>query len=176
MLTRSPILRRPGGRPMTDRTRGLGPPRVPGFVPVLVCVASLSVAFGAVSVTVPAFASQHAGSGGQSLAGVLLAVWGLGSGIGGFGYGALRIAAPLSRQFGWLLAAVAVSLALLAVMPGPLALGAALAIGGPPRGPAVITSESAADPGTTTSFPGAPELTHPGTPPVTDTPQQRALA
>ena len=59
-----------------------------------------------------AFASQHATSGGQSLAGILLAVWGLGSVIGGFGYGALRIAAPLSRQFGWLLAAVAVSIAL----------------------------------------------------------------
>ena len=114
-----------------------GPLLAPGFVPVLVCVASLSVSFGAVSVTVAAFASQHAGSGGQSLAGILLAVWGLGSVIGGFGYGALRIAAPLSRQFGWLLAAVAVSTALLAVMPGPLALGAALAIGGITIAPAL---------------------------------------
>jgi MFS family permease len=137
VLARSPILRRPGGRPMTARTRGLGPLLIPGFVPVLVCVASLSVAFGAVSVTVPAFASQHATSGGQSLAGILLAVWGLGSVIGGFGYGALRIAAPLSRQFGWLLAAVAVSIALLAVMPGPLALGATLAIGGITIAPAL---------------------------------------
>ena len=130
VLTRSPILRSGGARRLTGRTRGLGPLLVPGFVPVLACVASLGVAFGAVSVTVPAFASQHAGTGGQSLAGVLLAVWGLGSGMGGFGYGALRIAAPLSRQFGWLLAAVAVSTAVLAVMPGALALGVALAIGG----------------------------------------------
>ena len=138
MLARSPILRRPGGRPMTARTRGLGPLLIPGFVPVLVCVASLSVAFGAVSVTVPAFASQHATSGGQSLAGILLAVWGLGSVIGGFGYGALRIAPRrCPRQFGWLLAAVAVSIALLAVMPGPLALGAALAIGGITIAPAL---------------------------------------
>jgi MFS family permease len=130
VLARSPILRRPGGQPVTARTRGLGPLLVPGFVPVLACVASLGVAFGTVSVTVPAFASQHGGTSGQSVAGILLAVWGLGSGIGGFGYGALRITAPLSRQFGWLLAAVAVSTATLAVMPGPLALGAALAIGG----------------------------------------------
>lgn len=130
VLARSPILRRPSGRPVAARTRGLGPLLVPGFVPVLVCVASLGVAFGAVSVTVPAFASQHAGAGGQSLSGILLAVWGLGSGVGGFGYGALRLTAPLSRQFGSLLAAVAVSTAVLAVMPGPLALGAALAVGG----------------------------------------------
>ena len=44
---------------------------------------------------------------------------------------------PLSRQFGWLLASVAVSTALLAVMPGPLALGAALAIGGITIAPAL---------------------------------------
>ena len=61
----------------------------------------------------------------------------LGSVIGGFGYGTLRIAVPLSRQFGWLLASVAVSTALLAVMPGPLALGAALAIGGITIAPAL---------------------------------------
>lgn len=130
VLGRSPVLRHRDQPGFGAGTRGLGPLRVPGFGPVLACVGSLGVAFGAVSVTVPAFASQHAGSGAQSLAGVLLAVWGLGSGIGGFGYGVLRLDAPLSRQFGWLLAAVAVSTAVLAVMPGPLALGVALAIGG----------------------------------------------
>ena len=130
VLARSPVLRQPVRSGPAARTRGLGPLRVTGFGPLLVCVGSLGVAFGAVSVTVPAFAGQHVSSGAQSLAGLLLAVWGLGSGLGGFGYGVLRLAAPLPRQLAWLLAAVAVSTAVLAVMPGPPALGVALILGG----------------------------------------------
>ncbi|MGW4385494.1 MFS transporter [Streptomyces sp. NPDC004685] len=130
LLARSPVIcdQRPASP--DDRTRGLGPLVVPGFAVVLVCVGSLGMAFGAISVTVPAFASQHAGTGADQLAGVLLAVWGLGSALGGFGYGIARPHAPLPRQFTWLLGAVCLSTAVLAVMPGPLALGIALAVGG----------------------------------------------
>jgi len=112
------------------RTRGLGPLRVPGFVMILFCVGCLGMAFGAVSVTVPAYATQYPGSGSQDLAGVLLAVWGLGSALGGLGYGVLRLRAPLPRQFSWLLGAVALSTALLAIAPNPWTLGVTLAIGG----------------------------------------------
>jgi MFS family permease len=112
------------------RTRGLGPLMVPGFAVVLVCVGSLGMAFGAVSVTVPAYVTQHVGVGSDGLAGVLLAVWGLGSGLGGFGYGMVRPQAPLPRQFTWLLGAVALSTAALAIVSGPLMLGIALVIGG----------------------------------------------
>jgi hypothetical protein len=112
------------------RTRGLGPLLVPGFAVVLVCVGSLGMAFGAVSVTVPAYATQHAGAGADGLAGVLLAVWGLGSGLGGFGYGMVRPRASLPQQFMWFLGAVSLSTAVLAIVPGPLTLGVALAIGG----------------------------------------------
>ena len=137
VLARSPVLRKPVRAGPPVRTRGLGPLRLPGFRPLLVCVASLSVAFGMVSVTVPAFAGQHGSSGAQGLAGLLLAVWGLGSPLGGLAYGVLRLAAPLPRQLGWLLAVVAVSIAVLAVMPGPVSLGVALALGGATIAPAL---------------------------------------
>ena len=79
VLARSPVLRSRAGPSTAEQTRGLGPIRVPGFAPLLVCVGSLGVAFGAVSVTVPAFAGQHGHSGTQSLAGLLLGVWAPGS-------------------------------------------------------------------------------------------------
>jgi MFS family permease len=74
------------------------------------------------------YASAGIAAGGY--AGVLLAVWGLGSGLGGFGYGMVRPRAPLARQFTWLLGAVSLSTAALAIVPGPLMLGIALVIGG----------------------------------------------
>ncbi|GLY76864.1 hypothetical protein [Actinoallomurus iriomotensis] len=64
-----------GQRPASPdaRTRGPGPLRVPGFAVVLVRVGALGMAFGAVSVTVPAYATLHAGPDADGLAGVLLA-------------------------------------------------------------------------------------------------------
>lgn len=137
VVARGAALRGQRPSPATARTRGLGPLRVPGFAAVLVCVGSLGMAFGAVSVAVPAYATDHGGSGSEGLAGVLLAVWGLGSGFGGIGYGLRQHRAPLSRQFGWLLGGVALSLALLSIMPNPLALGIALAVGGATIAPAL---------------------------------------
>src|SRR5262245_2935521 len=118
-----------GRRPSADRvaTRGLGPLKVPGFAPLLLSVAGLGAAFGAGGVAVPAYAAEHAvGSAADSLAGVLLAVWGIGSALGGVWFGTRRFAMPLPRQFAWLLVAVAVSMGILAVMPTPTAMGAAL--------------------------------------------------
>jgi MFS family permease len=48
----------------------------------------------------------------------------------------------LSRQFGWLLAAVAASLAIFSVMPNPLALGVALVVGGATVAPALTLENS----------------------------------
>lgn len=130
LLARSPVVcDQPPDSP-DDRTRGLGPLVVPGFAVMLVCVGSLGMAFGAIGVTVPAFAAEHAGTGAEQLAGVLLATWGLGSALGGFGYGMAQPHAPLPRQFTWLLGAVCLTTALLAVMPNSLALGIALAVAG----------------------------------------------
>jgi MFS family permease len=116
-------------------TRGLGPLRVGGFPALLVCVAALGIAFGAAGVTVPAYAGQH--GGGDSLGGVLLGVWGVGSAIGGIWFGTRRPAMALARQFAWFLGGVAASFLVLAVMPNPLALGIALVVGGAAIAPAL---------------------------------------
>ncbi|GIE52681.1 MFS transporter [Amorphoplanes nipponensis] len=116
-------------------TRGLGPLRVGGFPAMLVCVAALGIAFGAAGVTVPAYAGQH--DGGDSLGGVLLGVWGVGSAIGGIWFGTRRPAMALHRQFAWLLGGVATSFLVLAAMPNPLALGVALVVGGATIAPAL---------------------------------------
>ena len=114
-----------------------------GFPALLVCVASLGIAFGAAGVIVPAFAgNQRHRRPGQSLAGLLLAVWGVGSAVGGFWFGARRPAANVTRQFAWLLAAVAGTLAIFAVMPGPLALGIALVVGGATIAPALTVENT----------------------------------
>lgn len=143
VVARGPALRRPRRHASHGTTRGLGPLRAPGFAVLLVCVAGLGTAFGASGVSVPAYATAHAGNGsGEGLAGVLLAVWGMGSALGGFYYGTRRFVTPPSTQFAWLLGGVAASMAVLAVMPNPLAMGVALALGGATIAPA-LTVENA---------------------------------
>ncbi|MFD6564596.1 MFS transporter [Micromonospora profundi] len=123
--------------PREHHARGLGPLRVAGFPALLVCVAGLGIAFGAAGVTVPAYAGNSTADDPESLAGVLLAVWGVGSAIGGFWFGVRRPAANMTRQFALLLAAVAGSFVVFALMPTPLALGVALVIGGATIAPAL---------------------------------------
>ncbi|MGW1058993.1 MFS transporter [Micromonospora rubida] len=123
--------------PHEHQAKGLGPLRVGGFPALLLCVASLGIAFGAAGVIVPAFAGSQPTDDPESLAGLLLAVWGIGSAAGGFWFGVRKPAANMTRQFAWLLATVAGSFAVFAVMPGPLPLGVALIIGGATIAPAL---------------------------------------
>ncbi|MFC4146322.1 MFS transporter [Micromonospora mangrovi] len=128
-----------GWRPHSHEhhAKGLGPLRVAGFPALLLCVASLGIAFGAAGVTVPAFAGNATADDPESMAGVLLAVWGIGSAAGGFWFGVRRPAPNMTRQFAWLLGGVAASFALFAVMPTPSALGVALVLGGATIAPAL---------------------------------------
>ncbi|MFE7169746.1 MFS transporter [Streptomyces sp. NPDC057616] len=130
VVARGTAMRAQRPRACRVRTGGLGPLRLPGFTVLLGCVGALGAGFGAVSVAVPAYAAGHSGPGSAALAGLLLAVWGLGSAVGGLWYGAWPPRAPLHRQLAWLLGGVALSLAALAVVPGPTVLGAALVLGG----------------------------------------------
>lgn len=126
----------------TRRTRGLGPLRLSGFPALLVCVAGLGAAFGAAGVTIPAYATERGGDNPETLAGILLAVWGIGSALGGLWFGTRRPAMALTRQFALLLSAVAISLLFLTVMPSAIALGVALVLGGASIAPA-LTVENA---------------------------------
>ncbi|MEU5906611.1 MFS transporter [Micromonospora sp. NPDC047467] len=123
--------------PREHHARGLGPLRVAGFPALLFCVAGLGIAFGAAGVTVPAYAGNSTADDPESLAGILLAVWGVGSAVGGFWFGVRRPAANMTRQFALLLAAVAGSFVVFALMPTPLALGVALVVGGATIAPAL---------------------------------------
>ncbi|WP_425358889.1 MFS transporter [Actinosynnema mirum] len=121
-LSRSAALRGPRA---AVATTGLGPLRVPGFPAVLVCVGALGVGFGMVSVAVPAAAEGTAGA-----AGVLLALWGLGSGVGGLWFGLRRGGGAGTRQLAVLLWLNALATAALALAAGPVALGVAIVLAG----------------------------------------------
>ncbi|MET7751073.1 MFS transporter [Micromonospora sp. NPDC005367] len=123
--------------PREHQARGLGPLRVAGFPALLICVASLGIAFGAAGVIVPAFAGHYSAGDAESLAGILLAVWGVGSAIGGFWFGVRKPALNMTRQFAGLLGALAGSFVIFALMPTPLALGIALVVGGATIAPAL---------------------------------------
>ncbi len=140
LIARSRVMRDRRAQTADTRTRGLGPLRVDGFPVLLVAVAGVGAAFGAAGVVVPAYATTHGGSDG--LGGVLLGVWGIGSAVGGIWFGTRRPAMALTRQFAWLLGAVAVSFAVLAVMPNPVALGIALVIGGATIAPALTVENN----------------------------------
>ncbi len=129
--------------PGHTRARGFGPLMTAGFPALLTCAAGLSIAFGATAVAVPAFASVDLGEqGGGRAAGILLGLWGLGSTIGGVWYGTRRYRAAVHRQFALLLGTVAASLVVFAFMPGVVALGIALLVGGAAIAPA-LTVENA---------------------------------
>ncbi|SCE92057.1 Major Facilitator Superfamily protein [Micromonospora coriariae] len=123
--------------PREHHARGLGPLRVAGFPALLVCVAGIGIAFGAAGVIVPAYASGHTTNDPESLAGILLAVWGIGSAAGGLWFGVRRPSPNMTRQFAMLLAALAGTFVVFAVMPTPLALGVALVVGGATIAPAL---------------------------------------
>jgi MFS family permease len=139
-VARLPVMRHRGRHHGAHAARGLGPLRARGFPALMVCVVALGMAFGAAGVFVPAYASRH--GGGDGLGGVLLGVWGVGSAIGGIWFGTRRPAMALPRQFGLLLGAVALSFLVLPAMPGPLALGTALVLGGATIAPALTVGNT----------------------------------
>ncbi|MEU8237998.1 MFS transporter [Actinoplanes missouriensis] len=139
-IARLPVMRHRAGHGADHAAKGLGPLRAGGFPHLLICVTALGVAFGAAGVIVPAYAGQH--GGGESLGGVLLGIWGVGSAIGGIWFGTRRPAMTLTRQFAWLLAAVGTSFLILAFMPSPIWLGAALVIGGATLAPALTVENN----------------------------------
>jgi MFS family permease len=133
----SAVMRARVPHPAHTGTRGLGPLRVPGFGPLLACVSGLGLAFGVAGVAVPAYASSHVEHRPASAAGVLLAVWGVGSTIGGIWFGTRHPSMAPHRLLAWLTAGVAASYAVLPLMPGVTWLGVALFVGGATIAPAL---------------------------------------
>jgi hypothetical protein len=106
--------------PGSERRDLLGALRSPGIRTMIVTMAPVGFAFGALEVAIPAFADDH---GHPELAGVLIAVWSVASAAGGLVYGA--------RTWGWSLAQMHLRVTL--ILPAvfvPIALaGSPLAMG-----------------------------------------------
>ena len=115
----------PHARPTGSGTGPLASRAVRALLLTVLCVGA---GFGAVEVSMPAFVEGHDARPGA--AGVLLAVFSAGSIAGGLLYGSVRPRAPHSSQLVVLVLALAVGTALPLLAPGPVAMGAALAVYG----------------------------------------------
>ncbi|MFL5894272.1 MAG: MFS transporter [Thermoleophilaceae bacterium] len=110
--------------------------RSPGMRTLVVAMLPVGFAFGAIEVALPAFAYSE---GNRHLAGVLIAIWALGSAAGGFVYGAR----PRRRELAHLHLIVAALLpavfALLALATSPLVMALLLIPAGLPIAPLIAT-------------------------------------
>jgi MFS family permease len=119
-----------GGRSSAGR---LGALAAPGLRTLVLVLLPVGVAFGAIELTVPALTEEH---GSRAAAGLVIAMWGVGSMIGGLWYGRHRSAAPPERRLALVLAALPPALATLA-LAGSIAQAAVLAVvAGMPIAPA----------------------------------------
>lgn len=106
----------PGGR--------FGPLSSPAVRALLLTVAGIGAGFGAIEVALPAYVESEGAR--PAAAGILLAVWSVGSIVGGLVYGGLHLRAPHRRQLPVLVAALAVGAALPLLATGAVVMGLAL--------------------------------------------------
>jgi len=112
---------------------------MPGMPRVLLSGTALMLGIGGLEVAVPAFADA---AGSPGISGLLLAVWALGSALGGLWFGARIVSASLPRQYRWGLLGVAIGLAPLAAVSNPWVLGALLFLGGTAIAPTLTVQSS----------------------------------
>ena len=110
--------------------------RSPGLQTIVIAMVPVGFAFGAIEVMLPAFADAE---GDRQLAGVLIAVWSLGSALGGILYGARPRLLPLRAVHLWAATLVPVGMAALALPSSPLAMGVVVAFAGMPIAPLIAT-------------------------------------
>jgi MFS family permease len=120
----------------------LGALAAPGLRTIVLVLVPVGVAFGAIEVTVPAFTEEH---GSRAAAGLVIALWGVGSMVGGLWYGRRRGGGPPERRFALVLATLPPALATLA-LAGSVAQAAVLAVvAGLPIAPAFGTAYALVD-------------------------------
>lgn len=115
------------GRPVA---RGLGPLRAAGMPYLLLITVGIAFSFGAAPVAIAAYAQARDGVQAGAVAGVLIAVWSLGSALAGLWFGMQRIAMSLRAQLAWLLIGLTVGYATWLLAPGSVWLGAVLLVTG----------------------------------------------
>jgi hypothetical protein len=110
--------------------------RSPGLQTIVIAMLPVGFSFGAIEVVLPAFADAH---GERQLAGVLIAVWSLGSALGGLIYGARPRLLPLRTMHLWTAVAVPAGIASLMLAGSPLAMGVLVIFAGLPIAPLIAT-------------------------------------
>jgi MFS family permease len=121
-------------RPQRHTADWAGPLRSAGIRAVLVCIVVLAAAFGAVEVAVPAAAERL---GSRTLAGPLLALWAVGSMLGGLVFGGRGAGRPAERRLVGMLVLVAAGIAALALTATRFQLGAGMVAAGLGIAPAI---------------------------------------
>ena len=137
VLARSPEIGRhvPVPRPRGRR----GPVRAPGMPRLLLSGTALMFGLGCLEVGVPAFADRL---GSPSMSGVLIAVWSLGSALGGLWFGARHPGLALRRQYSWALVAVVLGMLPLVLADNLIVLGILLFLGGTTLAPTMTVQNS----------------------------------
>lgn len=133
LVSVSPLLSSPPSS--RRRTHPLGPLRIPGFAALVATSGALGITFGAVTVAVTAFADRV--SDNSATAGFLLAIWGLGSIIGGGVFARFPPRRALQTVLVVLISLIAMSALLLAATSRPIPMGVILGLGGLAVAPAV---------------------------------------
>lgn len=110
--------------------------RSPGLQTIVIAMLPVGFAFGAIEVTLPAFADAE---GNRQFAGVLIAVWSVGSALGGIIYGARPRALPLRTMHLWAAAFVPVGMAVLALASSPGLMCVLVVFAGMPIAPLIAT-------------------------------------
>jgi MFS family permease len=151
-LAATPRVRAVVPHPAPSSGSRFGPLASPAVRALLLTVAAIGLGFGAIEVSLPAYVESQGAR--PASAGILLAVWSVGSIVGGLVYGGLHLVAPHRRQVPVLVAALAVGSALPLLATGPVVMGAVLFAYGLTIAPfsacnSVLLGQSA-PPGTTT--------------------------
>ncbi len=127
VLASVPVVRATAPHPQRP-THLAGPLVSPVVRACLLCVLFVGAGFGAIEVGVLAFVEEQGRS--RSVAGVVLAVWSLGSVIGGLVYGGLHLRSDPARQLPLLVVFVGATAALPLFAPTVLMLALLLAVAG----------------------------------------------
>ena len=110
--------------------------RAPGLQTIVIAMLPVGFSFGAIEVMLPAFADA---AGNRQFAGVLIAIWSIGSALGGILYGARPRLLPLRTMHLWAAALVPVGMALLAVANSQLQMCFLVVVAGLPIAPLIAT-------------------------------------
>lgn len=122
--------------PASAQRHWAGALRSPGLQTIVLAMLPVGFSFGAIEVMLPAFADAQ---GNRQFAGVLIAIWSLGSALGGVAYGARPRLLPLRTMHLLTAAFVPIGMAALALAGSPVAMGALVVLAGMPIAPLIAT-------------------------------------